>query len=289
MAAVSVLVVLAAAHCAAAVERQSPLHAGLLAARVAEPAKAAGVLRQLSLDSSTHWRHDLASLNTDEQARLVHALEQGGVPLGDRSRLRVWVESGVGGNPMDTTHLNGGPDKSGTARALQTNSVDTTIRTPEEDGVSSDTIAIILTGLTAVAGFLLQARQSASAERAQAVLAKDAELAQANFDIEHQVAPHPTHHNFTACTSTCQVAIGSYRVTHTCASSLPDAVDSQFTAAVRSGGKAGCNMWKNTSICPGPAHLQLSHGGHKCLHLPLQIKLRCAMYGRTCMDTSGAN
>ena len=42
---------LTAVQCATA-DQQTPLHAGLLAARVAEPAKGADVLRELSLDSS---------------------------------------------------------------------------------------------------------------------------------------------------------------------------------------------------------------------------------------------
>jgi hypothetical protein len=63
----------------------------LAAARVAELARVAAVLADLRLDSPMHCRADLASLSSGEKAEMVTALEEGGVALGDRSRLRVWA------------------------------------------------------------------------------------------------------------------------------------------------------------------------------------------------------
>ena len=87
------MLLIMAPQCVTAGKQHIPLHAGLTAARVAEPAKVAEVLRRLSLDSGAHYRGDLAALSSDEQAEMVVALQEGGVALGDRSRLRVWVDS----------------------------------------------------------------------------------------------------------------------------------------------------------------------------------------------------
>jgi hypothetical protein len=174
---VSILLLAAASESAAA--RQPPLHAALTAARVAEPANVAAVLQDLSLDSSTHCRADLASLSSSEQAEMVAALRQGGVALGDRSRLRVWASSEAHGTQTQTRSA-----ENNFQRRLQDSPEGKAAA--EDKGVSSDTIAIILTGLTAVAGYILQARQAAAAERAQAQLARESDRAQNAADIRHQ-------------------------------------------------------------------------------------------------------
>jgi hypothetical protein len=51
------------------------------------------VLRELKLNSAGRWRFDLVSLNSSEHADIVAALQEGWVALGDRSRLRAWVDS----------------------------------------------------------------------------------------------------------------------------------------------------------------------------------------------------
>ena len=99
-------------------DQQTPLHAELLAARVAEPAKVVDVLRELRLDSSTHWHRDVDALNADEQAQMVRALERGGVQLGDRSRLRIWVESGGVEGQLGALRLKAPVDVVVTKRAL---------------------------------------------------------------------------------------------------------------------------------------------------------------------------
>jgi hypothetical protein len=50
--------------------RQTPLQE-LAVARITEPDRVMGVLRELSLDAHGHWRGDLAALNTHEQAEMI--------------------------------------------------------------------------------------------------------------------------------------------------------------------------------------------------------------------------
>jgi hypothetical protein len=178
------ILLLVAPQCVIA-KQQTPLHAGLTVARVAEPAKVAQVLRELRLDSASHYRGDLAALNSDEHAEMVAALQGGGIALGDRSRLRLWVESTEAGGDhriwlkprqrLSSTYprrlqLDGSEDQAAEA----------------DKGVSSDTIAIILTGLSAVAGYIFQARQASSAEHNQETLARESERVQKEADIMHQ-------------------------------------------------------------------------------------------------------
>jgi hypothetical protein len=138
-------------------EAVGPLHAELTAARIAEQTKVAEVLRDLSLDSADHWRGDLAGLNADEHAEMMTALQQEGVALGDRSRLRVWMQSTEAGEDH-VMWIDPGQRLSSTLlRTLQESEGKAAA---EDNGVSSDTIAIILTGLTAVAGYILQNRQA---------------------------------------------------------------------------------------------------------------------------------
>ena len=139
---------------AAVAAQQTSLHAGLTVARVAEPAKVAKVLRELSLDSFTHWRTDLAALSSGEHAEMAAALEGGRVTLGDRSRLRMWLDPGKDHSPPET-YGNDLP------RRLQSESEQPAVA-EENKRVSSDVIAIMLTGLTAVAGYILQVRSLAS-------------------------------------------------------------------------------------------------------------------------------
>ena len=160
-----------------------PLHAGLTAARIAEQTKVMEVLRDLSLASAGHWRGDLAALDADEHAELVTTLQRGGVALGDRSRLRVWAESKeAGGDHMlwidpeqrlSSTLPRRVQESEGKAAA-------------EDNGVSSDTIAIMLTALTAVAGYILQARQAATAENTQAAQNRESERIQNAADVLRQ-------------------------------------------------------------------------------------------------------
>ena len=83
--------IVAVPECAAT--RQSPLFVGLTTARVSEPVKVSNVLRDLSLDSVNHWHADIASLNLDEKAEMIVALQGNGIALGDRSRLRRFIDS----------------------------------------------------------------------------------------------------------------------------------------------------------------------------------------------------
>jgi hypothetical protein len=125
------ILLFAAAHEPAAAH-QTPLHAGLTVARVAKPAKVAAVLGDLSLDSFIHWRADLASLSLDEQAEMVTALQEGGVALGDRSRLRVWASLEGRGSPTSSGNI--------FQRRLQEPAAAGDKGLEEDSGLSSDTI-----------------------------------------------------------------------------------------------------------------------------------------------------
>ena len=150
---VAILLFAAAPAYHSAAAQQTSLQLDLAVARIAEPAKVAAVLSDLRLDSLAHWRVDLAALSLNEQAEMLTALEGGAVALGDRSRLRVWASSihvGKKQSPPETYISDLSRRLQGDAEQKQAAS--------EDKGVSSDTIAIILTGLTAVAGYVLQAR-----------------------------------------------------------------------------------------------------------------------------------
>ena len=126
------MLLIMAPQCVTAGKQHIPLHAGLTAARVAEPAKVAEVLRRLSLDSAAHYRGDLAALSSDEQAEMVVALQEGGVALGDRSRLRVWASLEGRGSPTSSGNI--------FQRRLQEPAAAGDKGLEEDSGLSSDTI-----------------------------------------------------------------------------------------------------------------------------------------------------
>jgi hypothetical protein len=96
---------------------------------------------------------DVAELNAAEGAELFDGLRAASIPLGDRARLRKAVgrhglnvdEREQMVNVVSPRRMQGEPNN--------------TEQAEEDKGVSSDVIAIILTGLTAVTGYVLQARQ----------------------------------------------------------------------------------------------------------------------------------
>ena len=75
------ILLFATVHKSAAAQ-QAPLHAEITAARITYAAKVAAILEELCLDSSTHWRADMAALSSDEQAEMNAVMQEGGIPLG---------------------------------------------------------------------------------------------------------------------------------------------------------------------------------------------------------------
>jgi hypothetical protein len=180
------------------------------------------LLEQLGLDTA-----DMAVLVESEHRELMTTLEESGVQLGDRVKIRLWmdrkrqalmskpydprrptlqIESTAG--PSSTSDVSvsskeheryfqqfakyemgrsGGELRSDAEFHRRLQVVDAESKAaPEDKGVSSDAIAIILTGLTAVGGYILQARQAAAAERAQAAQARESERLQKATDVLHQ-------------------------------------------------------------------------------------------------------
>ena len=133
----------------------------LAAARVADPDTVMGVLRELSLDSAGHWRADMAALNTAEQEEMVAALQRGGVPLGDRSRLRVWVNTAAwGASLVNTTEilLTSPTRLYVTSEKSEQRRLQQEVRAEESSSINLETMAIIFTGLLGVIGYVVQSK-----------------------------------------------------------------------------------------------------------------------------------
>ena len=71
------------------------LESELLGFRVTEPTIVGDVLYFLRLGTAGYWRADLAALSISEQRELMDTLQESGVALGDRSRIRRYMLSPV--------------------------------------------------------------------------------------------------------------------------------------------------------------------------------------------------
>ena len=124
-----------------------------------------------------------------EAAELLGELKAGGLPIGDRARVRLLVGDNMhhdrhasGAGPALATSKNdqhqqqeGGDIKSSVRRQLQ-----------DEAGLSMDTIAIVLTVLVSAAGYFVQALTSRRGERAAADEAQKLHISEQTRQREHE-------------------------------------------------------------------------------------------------------
>ena len=120
------------------------------------PQGLANILNDLGL----HTMQDVRLLNTPEQLELAESLRTAGVGLGSRSKLRRLSEATTlnsnvfrGCAPFDLDrHAFEGASEA--ARRLQ----ESKLRESEGPGISAETLALIFTGVLAIAGYIFQAR-----------------------------------------------------------------------------------------------------------------------------------
>ena len=134
----------------------------LQATGVRDPAAIAAALSQAALHSVA----DVAGLNGGETAELFEDLRAAAIPLGDRARLRKASEHANAHHPFAKMLR---PLDGARHRRLQgaTSSSD-------RGGVSIEVVAIAVTGLIGMVGYLVQARSAQKASDAQASLGLEA-------------------------------------------------------------------------------------------------------------------
>ena len=104
-----------------------------------------GVLQTLRLGTAGYWRADLAALSISEQRELMDTLQERGVALGDRSRIRRYMLSPAVEHILAAEEIFGeiSADRGEPPRRLQ-----------QSGGtqVNFESLAIALTGLLGLAG-----------------------------------------------------------------------------------------------------------------------------------------
>ena len=121
-----------------------------------------------------------------EAAELLGELKAGGLPIGDRAKVRLLVGDNVhhgrlaSGEPALATSRNDqqqrqGGDKPSARRQLQ-----------DEAGMSMDTVAIVLTVLVGAAGYFIQALTARRGERAAADEAQKLHISEQTRQREHE-------------------------------------------------------------------------------------------------------
>jgi hypothetical protein len=127
-----------------------------------DPAATTAVLEMLGLLTLD----DITMLNAEEQGELRFALVTGGVPLSERAKFRRAL-LGTGGELL----LSQTSQRS--QRMLQEGDPPGGAKGGSSGGLSSDTIAVLVTALLAVAGYLVQNKQAQAANATQNKIAQE--------------------------------------------------------------------------------------------------------------------
>jgi hypothetical protein len=155
-----------------------PLLPALKSARLAEPELAARVLTdtfKLGGSDDGVWLADLQAFDGPEREEMLEVLRGEGVGLADRSKLRRLIDlsrSTPDSYAKDIDNHRANDATIAAPRRMQKEELEA----DKGSGLSSDSIAIIITAVLGVGSFLVQARVAAAAEKTQ----RELELATSN-------------------------------------------------------------------------------------------------------------
>ena len=159
-----------------ATEKRHSLEAELASGGLDDPRALSGLLGGLGL----HMMQDMILLNGPEQLELAESLRAGGVTLGSRSKLRLLADRGaeetsesayagmLAGTALSPRRVQGVPAASPRSNDVVLSGMTSQRRLQE--GVSSDSIALMATAALGILSFVVQGRVSASEAKHRADL-----------------------------------------------------------------------------------------------------------------------
>lgn len=178
---VPILVLVLALPCRSALVTTTAL-ADFNVAYLRHPAPVASVLESAGILTPD----ELYRLNVEELAELKLELRDRGTVLSDRAKVRELWEGRTRPWHTDQRQLACRTQPFHAEEGCPKRQLQESEGPAQESSVNLDTMAIVLTGVVGIVGYVLQARQQSAQESAQATLAREAESAQATFDVEHQ-------------------------------------------------------------------------------------------------------